>query len=186
MRTVPGTVIPWLKAHVGFEGDDCLTWPFSTDGRGYGNLSYKGRPGAKAHRVMCSLAHGEPPTPEYQAAHSCGCGHLRCVNPRHLSWKTPAENMADSVEHGTARFGKGRVRVKLSQRDYEQIMALKGQKTQQEIATIFGVSWRHIGKLHRGATWINGVPAKPGFKPGDPRNIGHRKLNSPTRRQCAG
>jgi hypothetical protein len=172
-----GRTIEFLRLLVGHQGNACVTWPFSNDGRGYGQFGFEGKT-LKAHRMMCELAYGQSPSPEHQAAHSCGRGHLGCVNPKHLSWKTPKENMADSVRHGTARFGKGRVRVKLSQSDYEQIMALKGAKTQQEIATMFGVSWRHIGKLHRGATWKNGAPAKPGFKPGDPRNIGHLKLNA--------
>jgi hypothetical protein len=56
-----------------------------------------------AHRLMCQLAHGDPPTPDHIAAHSCGRGHEGCVNPNHLSWKTYSENELDKRVHGTTR-----------------------------------------------------------------------------------
>jgi len=164
-----GAGIAFLRAHVGHTGEDCLPWPMSTDGRGYGVLGFEGE-NYKAHRMMCILAHGEPPSPLHQAAHSCGNGHLGCVNPLHLSWKTPTQNMADSVAHGTARTDRGRKRVKLTVEQVQQILALKGVKSQQEVAEIFGVSWRQIGKIQRGVSWRGGQLHKPGFKPGDPRN----------------
>jgi hypothetical protein len=169
-----GAGITFLRNLISHDGDECVKWPLSDDGRGYGIVGFNGAR-LKAHRVMCELVHGPAPTPQHHAAHSCGNGHLGCVNPRHLSWKTPVENMADSVEHGTARFGKGRQRVKLTVEQVREIMALKGVRSQIEIGERFGVSWRHIGKIHRGVTWVGGLPGKPGFKPGDPRNTGHSR-----------
>jgi len=164
-----GATIAWLRAHANHSADDCLKWPFSGDSRGYGQLGYLGKQ-HKAHRIMCELAHGEPPTPEHQAAHSCGNGHLLCVNPMHLSWKTPKANMADCVAHGTARFDRGRKRIKLTVEQVREIIASKGVKSQQELAAMFGVSWRQVGKIQRGVSWAGGVSHKPGFQPGDPRN----------------
>ncbi len=168
-----GQGIAFLRANVGFSGEECLAWPLSADGVGYGVVSINGK-NKRASRVMCELVHGPAPSPKHHAAHSCGKGHQGCVSPKHLSWKTPKENAADSVKHGTARFGVGRKAVQLSQADYRQIMALKGIKTQPQIGKMFNVSWRHVGKLHRGVTWVDGKPGKPGFKIGDPRNIGWR------------
>ena len=80
--------VAWIKAHVGYQGDDCLPWPFSFDVRvGRGRVLYEGEC-EWAHRVMCRLAKGEPPTPKHQAAHNCGNGHRRCINPNRLEWKT--------------------------------------------------------------------------------------------------
>lgn len=166
-----GRGIEFLRLLVGYKGTACVTWPFSDDGRGYGVLGYLGKH-HKAHRFMCELAHGAPPTPEHQAAHNCGNGHLRCVNPRHLSWKTPTENMADSVEHGTARFDTGRKHRKLTVEQVREIIAQRGKETQQSLGERFGVSWRQIGKIQRGVSWRGGEPHKTGFQPGDPRNKG--------------
>jgi hypothetical protein len=52
-------------------------------------------------RFVCGLVHGAPPSEDYQAAHSCGNGHLYCVNWKHISWKTPKQNREDQYVHGT-------------------------------------------------------------------------------------
>lgn len=53
---------------------------------------------------MCQKAHGDPPSPKHDAAHSCGRGHEGCVNPNHLSWKTKKQNQADRITHGTSHL----------------------------------------------------------------------------------
>lgn len=180
--TVPNTKgrgrgVEFLRLLVGHKGTACVTWPFSTDGRGYGILGYNGVH-YKAHRLMCELAYGPAPSTTHQAAHSCGNGHLRCINPLHLSWKTPAENMADSVEHRTARFDTGRKARKLTVEQVREIIALRGKETQQALGIRFGISWRQIGKIQRGVSWRGGEPHKTGFQPGDPRNKGWAQVNA--------
>lgn len=170
-----GEVTAWVLAHVNYAGDECLTWPFAHDGRGYGTLQFEEK-FYKASRLICILAHGEPPTSEHQAAHSCGNGHLLCVNQNHLSWKTRTENMADSVKHGTARFDRGRPRVKLTVEQVREIIAMKGVQTQAKLAAKFGVSWRQIGKIQRGVSWRGGKLHQPGLPPGDPRHKERRRL----------
>lgn len=84
--------------------NECLTWPFGANQKGYGILRIDGRHNL-AHRYVCKLAHGSPPSPRHQAAHGCGKGHLGCVNPYHLRWATPKENSGDRVIHGTSGRG---------------------------------------------------------------------------------
>lgn len=148
-----GKGIKWLLAHIDYNGRGCLTWPFST-ANGYGNLGYMGEV-LYAHRVMCQLVHGNAPSPQHEVAHSCGRGHLRCIDPRHVSWKTKSENMLDSTQHGTHRRNPYGQRGKLKPSEVRRIRALRGKLTQQEIGDMFGVSDSTIRDIYRGHTHQN-------------------------------
>jgi hypothetical protein len=130
----------WLVEHVAYQGDSCLPWPFCKDRRvGRGTLGHNGE-SWWAHRLMCVLAHGEPPTAKHQAAHNCGKGHYGCVNPRHLEWKTNSQNQLDRAKNGNSlRNSKGPGSV-LSDEQKREIVALKGEMAQTAIAAKFGVS----------------------------------------------
>lgn len=84
-----------------FVSDECLIWPYSKNGVGYGQIR-KGYEKLLVHRIACEALHGPPPTQKHEAAHNCGKGHLGCCNPHHLRWATRAENQADRKIHGTA------------------------------------------------------------------------------------
>ena len=143
----------WMRAQVGQKFDGCLMWPFSRTWTGYGQVSYERRI-QKAHRVMCIMAHGEPPSPTHVAAHSCGRGQDGCVNPDHLAWKTPAENQLDRRAHGTNRRSTNwsRYNKKVSDDMKLKIRRLKGKKNQREIAAIFGISYQQVSLVQRGLT----------------------------------
>lgn len=81
----------------------CIQWPYGKSNDGYGRVNWQGKP-SNVHAVVAALAHGDRPTPKHDACHSCGNGHLGCVNPNHLYWGTRKENVADAIAHGTARF----------------------------------------------------------------------------------
>src|SRR5690349_16938907 len=95
-----------------YEGDDCLFWPYSKWGRGYGHVWADGRQ-QYVHVLVCREANGPAPTPKHEAAHSCGKGHLGCCARKHLSWKTRSENHADKITHGTMLRGDTHPRSKL-------------------------------------------------------------------------
>lgn len=135
-------------------GEGCLTWPFSTNGAGYGQVNVGGRH-QLASRVVCERFHGPPPSQTHMAAHSCGKGHEGCIAPWHLSWKTPAENSADRYQHGTVGFGEAAPFVKLTSAEVGQIVLLLGSTSQYEIAAKFGVSQGAISKIARGDTWTH-------------------------------
>ncbi len=104
-RSARGEPAGFLRQHVVHQLEDCLVWPFARATRGYGQVWFEGRQ-ARAHRVMCILAHGEPPFEGAEATHSCQNGHMGCVNPRHLRWKTHQENLAEAAAIGRqSRFG---------------------------------------------------------------------------------
>ena len=134
-----GEAYAWLCANVGYQGDGCLTWPFCTLPSGYGQLGHEGE-NYYAHRMMCTLVKGEPPTPEHEAAHSCGRGKFGCVDPRHLDWKTISENSLDCRAHGTHYRNPNGNKGRLTDDQVAGIRALKGKKTQAAIAAQFGIS----------------------------------------------
>lgn len=135
-----GKAFLWLAGHVNHTGDACLPWPFSRDGRvGRGQMGYNGKH-YWAHRLMCEMAHGAPPTPKHQAAHNCGKGHYGCVNPRHLEWKTNSENQLDRAKNGNALRNPHGPRGGLTPAQQVKIVSLKGKMTQVAIAAKFGVS----------------------------------------------
>lgn len=148
-----GLAYQFLLDHVHHRGRECVIWKFAHDNAGYGMLGVNSGH-YRAHRLMCRMAHGEPPTPKHQAAHECG--NRNCVNPVHLSWKTNSENQRDSVKHGTASRKPGDRRFKLTAADVVKIRAMKGQKPHAEIAEMFGVSRDAIDKVIAGISWKDG------------------------------
>lgn len=140
----------WLVEHKDHSGLECLQWPFSKTGVGYGLVRVQpGNPSMQtASRYMCELANGPPPFEWYQAAHSCG--DRGCVNPKHLSWKTPTDNLLDRREHGTFPQGSRNPNSKLSAADVSYILSMKGMVVQQRLAEMFGVSHGTISRIMSG------------------------------------
>lgn len=135
-----GKAFLWLQAHVGYQADTCLPWPFSKDRRvGRGMLGYLGG-NYWAHRLMCEMAHGAPPTPKHQAAHNCGKGHYGCVNPRHLEWKTNSENQLDRAKNGNALRNPYGQHGAITNEQKAEIASLAGKMAQTKIAAKLGVS----------------------------------------------
>lgn len=135
-----------------FAGDECLPWPFGPGSRGYGSIKINGR-GKLAHRIVCERVHGPAPRGRQLAAHSCGNGHLGCVNPRHLRWATYQENSDDAVAHGAVATGERNGSAKITAEIARKIMAAKGTDTQKAIARRFGISKTNVGQIHRGTIW---------------------------------
>jgi hypothetical protein len=131
-----------------FTGKECLIWPHCRDDNGYARYS-----DGLVHTYVCERRHGKSPSRQHQAAHSCGNGHLGCVSPEHLAWKTVSENQMDRVLHGTSNRGSRHALSKLTEEDVAEIMAMKGKETQKVIAAKFGVSRSNISAIHRGTSW---------------------------------
>lgn len=89
----------WVRDHINYSHQDyCLIYPFARDPSGYGHFGRKGKK-VYVHRFMCEARNGPPPSPKHHAAHSCDNGYGGCVNPWHLSWKTPSENQLEGKSH---------------------------------------------------------------------------------------
>jgi GcrA cell cycle regulator len=154
-----GAAYYFILNHVGYRGDKCLRWPLGRDKHGRGFLTVNGEHWW-AHRLMCKLAHGEPPTSDHTAAHNCGKGHEGCINPRHLEWKTQGDNLEDCRRHGTVvRHHGGNVR-RLTPEQINSIKNARGGQTQAYLAAEFGVSEGTISDIWHGRshTRVSKVP----------------------------
>lgn len=140
----------WLNERRDHCGDDCLLWPYAHV-RGYGHFVVN-KKHIYAHRYMCQIVHGEPPTPSHQASHGCGNGHKGCVNPKHLSWKTQSENQLDRRQHGTTKRNIGGRPGTLSHTDAERIRHIARFKTQDEIAEMFKTTRGNVQFIVHGKT----------------------------------
>lgn len=147
------TKLEWLARHVGYDGDECIVWPFAHALHGRGTVHVDGKT-RSAPNVMAKLAHGEPPTPSHEAAHTCGNGHKGCLNPRHLRWATRVENEADKVAHGTLRKGKDINTCKLSPDDVRDIRRrLREGEAGIAVAASFGITNSQVSNIRLGRTW---------------------------------
>lgn len=132
--------------------EGCIDWPFATLPTGYGHLWVDGVD-IVASRYVCQRVHGDAPTPEHDAAHSCGRGKMGCINPTHVSWKTRSENEGDKIAHGTNNRGERNGKSKLTAESVKEIMALKGQITGREAGKLFGTTRWTVYKIWSGHLW---------------------------------
>lgn len=152
-RTARGKPLEFFENVVlSYDGDDCLIWPFYRNSAGYAKMRYEGRV-QFVSRLVCERVHGPAPTAEHHAAHSCGKGHLGCVNRQHLYWATPTENQADRFVHGTLACGERHGCAKLTEADVRTIRELIGTMPQSAIAKKFNVTQSRITSIKTGRTW---------------------------------
>jgi hypothetical protein len=136
----------FLDISFSMETDECIIWPYAKTGDGTAEINKNGKI-LRVPRIICEKIHGKPPTYRHQAAHSCGNGHLGCINWKHLSWKKPGENNIDMVLHGTLNTQK------LNKNDILEIRRLYGKMTQRKIAEKFNVSLSTIESILSKKTW---------------------------------
>ena len=152
-RAPVGEPLAFLGSLVGTDRRDCIEWPYSRNAGGYGRLSIGGSM-VHASREMCRTVYGEPPTPAHEAAHSCGNGHLGCVNPNHLRWATHKENSGDMIAHGSSTRGSRHPNSRLCEADVQHIRGrLEAGQQQCCIAEERAVSRSTINDIARRRTW---------------------------------
>jgi hypothetical protein len=150
------TTWPYLEEHgVRATTDDCVIWPFRRERTGYAIIySPERHTGIVVSRIVCARIHGEPPAPDMVAAHSCGNGHLGCINGRHLRWATREENAVERLTHAyeaAAQGKKPRYDVKLTA---DKVRAIRGDtRSYAEIARSHGVSITAVWMARSRKTW---------------------------------
>ncbi|KAB2798954.1 hypothetical protein F9L06_10140 [Brucella anthropi] len=98
------------------------------------------------HTAVALAFIGEPPTALHEVAH--GDGNSMNANLSNLRWATHAENEADKLAHGTLMHGETHPSARFTDREIEQIRALRRiGKTYTEIAERCGVSRAHACRI---------------------------------------
>lgn len=106
-----------------------------------------------AHRVAWMIEHGE--WPDGVVMHACD--NPLCVNVRHLSVGTPADNVKDAVTKGRlAHKGEGNPRSKLTQDQVIEIrVARAAGVTQAALAEKYDVARGTIYKIVTRRKWAH-------------------------------
>ncbi len=136
-----------------YESDECLLWPYTVVGKGYGSLWWEGKI-VGAHRLLCALAHGPVPGDgRWEAAHRCGV--RICMNKRHIRWARPVENAADKIAHRTDNKGVKHGLAKLTEDQVRDIREQRKSATLESLAQRFNVSQTTIHRVTRGDGWVH-------------------------------
>jgi len=151
-RAKAGSLPQFINDAINYNGENCLIWPFTRNNKGYAQIGKNGKK-FLAHRIVCEMKNGPPPEGKTDAAHSCGNGHLGCVNPNHLRWDTRSGNLSDTIEHGTRNRGERGGRVKITEADAIKIRSSKGLASSASIAADFGISRSQASRIMNGKSW---------------------------------
>jgi hypothetical protein len=132
-------------SHVDKRSDDeCWEWTAARRPTGYGQMMTVARIPVKAHRLSFVIAHGWEPA---VVLHKCD--NPPCVNPRHLSGGTQADNMADAA-------AKGRYARQIQQPVKACVRSLyESGLSQRAIARELGIDRRSVGRIVKGASVAN-------------------------------
>lgn len=141
----------WAKVERGVQ-DECWHWTAAKTPAGYGKqkLSWGF---AYAHHIALFLDGRTRPAGAI-ALHSCD--NPSCVNPRHLSWGTQKQNMAQAISRGRAPH-EGRVAGEKNGNAVltaDQVLEIRtDRRTQPEIARDYGISRSLVSAVQRREAW---------------------------------
>lgn len=147
-----GTHFRWIEENKNYDLDDCLIWPFSLQENGYGTASINSK-NFMAHRYMCEVVNGKPKKNQV-ARHSCGNGHMGCVNPKHLSWGSAGQNRLDQFIHQTSCNGEQHPNATLTDEKVLYIIEqIDSGRTQRDIAKEMNIDYKKVNSIHKGRSW---------------------------------
>lgn len=132
----------WLRIVAQSEWDgDCLLWKGCQQQRGYGVICFRNHC-TTVHRIMLQSKLGRALGEGMESAHSCR--NRNCINPDHLTEKSPRDNQADRIADGT--WG-----MKMTP---EKVISIRASKESlAALAQQHGISFNTAWKIKSGQTW---------------------------------
>jgi hypothetical protein len=165
-RPRPLKQLTWLKEQVSkyWESNECLLWPHSTRGSGYGQVPIGEGKADYAHIVAWKFAHPGQIIPKgMDVMHSEVCISRRCFNQNHLTLGTRQQNMDTAKGLGRMKgptfgttTGENNGRAKLSAARVLRIRQLYMEgMSQRQIARKMGVVRGTIQFIVTGKNWAH-------------------------------
>lgn len=103
----------------------------------------------RLNRIICTIFHGPPPTPEHETRHLNGIRtDNRAIN---LVWGTKKENAEDRVIHGTQTYGEKANGAKLTEAIVKNIRS--SIQSVKELAQRYNVNDRTIYSVKKRQSW---------------------------------
>ena len=151
-QRVHTALLAWVAAG---KPNECLLFDGSTNGNGYGKMTFGGKTVA-VHRYALTLFAG--PCPEgMEACHATAdiCGNRHCFSPAHLRWGTREENEADKIPDGTTIRGTFNGNAKLEDVAVVEIRTryAAGGTSQRKLAAEYGVHQSTIFEIIHRQKW---------------------------------
>lgn len=132
------------------EPDECWPWLGGRQKDGYGRYLVSNGKYRLAHQIAFALKNGGIDT-TLEVMHSCD--YPRCCNAAHLSQGTKIDNRLDCVRKNRHAKGETSGRSILTKEQVDSIRQHTGST--KYIASIFGVSQRHVQLIKRGERWTH-------------------------------
>ena len=151
-RTKKGEPLQFAFQAAVHAGEPCLIWPYCRMGNGYAQLVVDGKR-VVASRYICDIVHGPPPTDDAMACHTCGNGHLGCVNGSHVYWGDRDKNAKDMITHGRSQRGERHVHSKLTDDDVREIRRIGNSQTLSLTGARFGVCPSTVCAILKRRAW---------------------------------
>lgn len=149
-KTTNGTLLRWLREQIATRdrSEGCWEWPFAISKRdGYGRVYFDGS-SRNAHHVALLLTTPQPIGSDH-ALHSCD--NPACVNPSHLRWGTPQDNMTDKVSRNRQLRGEQHRMARLTE---ENVRAIRtDSRPLRIIAAEYGVTESHVCRIRNRVQW---------------------------------
>lgn len=143
---------------------ECVIWPFTCCGAGYGICADSQGRATRAHRQALVMLTGEDP----KGLHACHgpCHNPRCVNPHPehgMRWGTSRDNSLDRWRDGTEMVGEDAPTSKYSEDQIRKAYELYASgMLVRDIARQVGCTEALVTHVARGKTWKHlGLPALP-------------------------